>query len=155
DGSTSSGSAPMTMPWAATAWMTARTRLTPRAKRLIASAAISRTSTKSVTALAPQQEDDAEARQQARRHQQLRHVDQPQPRHDRLHDADGDGDGQHAEHENSPVGVGAAGGEGQHDADDEGAEEEQLEGGGVEDHAERRPAVVEDHDLVDHGQLQV
>ena len=34
-------------------------------------------------------------------------------------------------------------------------EDEQLQRRPVEDHAERRPAVVEHHDLVDHGQLQV
>src|SRR5437899_5427343 len=92
-GCTNMGKAPSKSPWRATALMTARIRLTPRATKLSARATMM--SGSSMAAL-PHQQDDAEAGQQARRHQQNRNVSQAQAGHGRFHDADRDGHRQHA-----------------------------------------------------------
>src|SRR5437899_10612140 len=93
-GCTNMGKAPSKSPCKATALMTARIRLTPRATKLSARAMISRGSRISGI-VSPHQQDHAEGRQQARRHEQDRYVRQAQAGHRRFHDADGCRDTEH------------------------------------------------------------
>src|SRR5260370_29151875 len=89
------GTRPSKIPCKATAWMTARIRLTPRTTKLSARAKI-RIGSRIRTMSLPHQQDDAESREQAGRDQKDRDVRQAQAAHARFPDAGGDRHGQQA-----------------------------------------------------------
>src|SRR5262249_47434091 len=89
-----SGQIPSRIPWRATAVMTARMRLTPRATKLKARATINKGSRKEATAL-PHHQDDAKGRQQACGQEEDRNVGHVQAGHDRFHHTDRRSDDQH------------------------------------------------------------
>src|SRR5260370_32192640 len=156
EGARTSGSAASRRPCPASA------RMQPL-RRVVASTAKSESITSSssscaaggMVAWSAEEQQDAEERQRARADQQLRHAAEPQPGHDRLDDADGDGDSRESRRQDGDGGRRAEPGARREDADHQRAQPRQLERAAEQHQREVRSAVIEDDDLVDHGQLEM
>ena len=82
-------------------------------------------------------------------------MQQAEPGHHRLDESDADGDAGESQQEEDVTRPAAHRGGRRHDVEQHRLENEQLHRRAVLDESEQGPAVVENHDLVDHRQLEV
>src|SRR5512137_26451 len=152
----SRGSRLTTTPWTATTRIQLRSRLDPSSRRSVMTRRARTASTPEPRLMpSPQDQHDRQQRQRRRPHEQLRNAHEAEARHRGLHDTDDDTQDGHPADERARVQQRVAAPHGHGQPHQERPQQPELERRPVQDERQVRPAMVQHHDLMDHGQLQV